>query len=158
MTGPRQINSIYKCKELRISFTRNDVSYENVLIDQPFLCNQLKFLKSLSKITWNGTCILEVRLCCTICCISPARRTILGLRHDGGKIEDWNGFILLIRTEQTTCFAPYLLSNNNYFTQVTLDSLMNNLHVMRSPCYRLYKTLYFFEAVETSKSINKKVS
>ena len=33
------------------------------------------------------------------------------------------------------CFAPYLLSNNNYFTQLTLDSLMNNLHVMRSHCY-----------------------
>ena len=27
-------------------------------------------------------------ICCTICYISPARRTILGLRHDGGKIED----------------------------------------------------------------------
>ena len=30
----------------------------------------------------------ECDKCCTICCISPARRTILGLRHDGGKIED----------------------------------------------------------------------
>ena len=30
----------------------------------------------------------ECDKCCTICCISPARRTILGLRHDGGKIKD----------------------------------------------------------------------
>ena len=40
-----------KFKELRISFTRDDVSYEDVSIDQTTPWNQSKFLESLSKIT-----------------------------------------------------------------------------------------------------------